>query len=289
MRARSSANFLEVDPDVRRKAGQRWECAPRTTGRRPSCPRRSARLPIGADQTRTGFAAAGPVLRAQFSHVSMLRPVHPAAVRKAQCRATLFKETHGGIQRLLLSFGQAIPPVAELVGVFDIPTHGANIGAKAYSVNGMPQAAVASRPDGCSPACEAWRSLPSNGRLAPGHRAQSRDGRCRGARWKRPAGPGHREKVIPRLRRASIAASAHGALIDRPRRPTETPQSHSLCKCGVWASRGRRTDRARHPARRPSAAAARSVQLGLRTRRAAHSPPRHLSPHRAAPPSLRGR
>ncbi|MDO8946294.1 MAG: hypothetical protein Q7U88_03945 [Desulfocapsaceae bacterium] len=69
--------------------------------------------------------------------MTMLGPVDPATVRKAQGRSSLFEQTDRGIQRLLFLFCQAVPPITELIGVFDFPNHNTTIASMEYSVNGI--------------------------------------------------------------------------------------------------------------------------------------------------------
>lgn len=49
----------------------------------------------------------------------------------------LLQRMYLGIEFDLFFFGESVPPSLELLGVFDLPCHAANITRMEYNVNGM--------------------------------------------------------------------------------------------------------------------------------------------------------
>jgi hypothetical protein len=62
-------------------------------------------------------------LNPEFSHVRMPGSRNTGAIRKRKMRTFVFEQSHNDGDRVLLVFGQAVPPLLKLIRVFDFPVH----------------------------------------------------------------------------------------------------------------------------------------------------------------------
>ena len=102
------------------------------------------------------------MLNAQFAHTAMSRLLDPRTVRMVECDSTFLELSNAEINRVLLVFSE-VPPRLELLGVFDLPSHGSSIGYSEYSVKRIFNRDAVPDVFGAKP-CGA---VPSMGRIFP--------------------------------------------------------------------------------------------------------------------------
>src|SRR5579862_164186 len=62
-------------------------------------------------------------LNPEFPHSRVLRLRNAGRIRMVQGRTVFLEQSNGGIDSCLLSGCEALPPDAEVVGEFDLPSH----------------------------------------------------------------------------------------------------------------------------------------------------------------------
>lgn len=77
------------------------------------------------------------MLNAQLPHVGMLRTCDAAGMRKRNFWAQIAQQLDARAHGFLLTLDQSIPPLAELIRIFNVPLRVEFIPCKEYNVKGI--------------------------------------------------------------------------------------------------------------------------------------------------------